>query len=450
MMRRGGLLTIAFVAIAIVFVGAGLFAWHHMTSQGEAVSADLPGHSIRVHVITPQSGGPERTLTRPGTIHAFQYADLYAKVTGYLRNQVVDIGDVVKKDQGLAEIYAPEIRANLDKAVADLTKAQAQVKVMKARQTGAEADLKQYRVKVEQTQADLETAVAMLILRKQQYTRIKALAESKSIELELVDEKFEAKKAAEASERATRISIVSAQSAAVSAEARVVGAAADLDDADAQVQVAKASLARAQVFQDYTTIRAPFAGVITRRTYHEGDFILEGSSNGNRPLLAVAVKDLMRVVVDVPAPDVPYTHRGVRAEIRVDTLPGKVFAGKVARTASSEDYNSRTMRAEVDLHNPADLLTNGMFCSVTLFLGSNRAAMTIPSACLFGKEQDGQRFVYVVKNGKAQRTLVHVGLENGILAELLSGLDARDQVIDGHGPGLADGVAVVVEKSKKE
>jgi HlyD family secretion protein len=450
MMRRGRLLTVASVAFALVVVGASLFAWFRLTSQGEAAPSDSSGHAVRVHVITPQAGGPERTLTRPGTIHAFQYADLYAKVSGYLRNQVVDIGDVVKKDQAVAEIYAPEIRANLDKAQADLTKAHAQVKVMQARQAGAEADLKQYGVKVEQTQADLETATAMLRLRKQQYGRFKMLADSKSIEQELVDEKYEALKAAEASERATRISITSAQSAVVSAEARVAGAKADLVDANAQVMVAQASLARAQVFQDYTTIRAPFAGVITRRTYHDGDFIVEGGSNGNRPLLAVAVKDLMRVVVEVPAPDVPYTHRGGRAEIRVDTLPGKVFTGKVARTAASEDYNSRTMRAEVDLANPDDVLTNGMFCSVTLFLGANPDSLRIPAACLFGKEQDGQRFVYVVKNGKAHRVALHIGLSDGIVAEVLSGLDANAQVIDGHGPGLTDGAAVAVEKTKKD
>lgn len=39
-------------------------------------------------------------------------------MTGYLQNQVV--GDGVKKDQSLAEIYAPEFQANVDKAAADL------------------------------------------------------------------------------------------------------------------------------------------------------------------------------------------------------------------------------------------------------------------------------------------------------------------------------------------
>ncbi len=446
MMRRSVLLMLASMIIVIVIAVTSLFAWHHMTFQGETA----PEHSVRVHVITPQSGGPERTLTRPGTIHAFQYADLFAKVTGYLRNQVVDIGDLVKKDQALAEIYVPEIRANVDKALADLTKSQAQVEVMKARQAGAEADLKQYGVKVEQTQADLETAVAMLGLRKLQYTRIKALAESKSIEWELADEKFEARKAAEANEHATRLSITSTVRGRVGRGARIAGAKADLNDAKAQVQVARASLDRAKIFQAYTAIRAPFDGVITRRNFHEGDFILEGSSNGNRPLLSVAVKDLMRVIVDVPAPDVPFTHRNVRAEIRVDTLPGKIFTGTVARTAASENLDSLTMRAEVDLHNSENLLTNGMFCSVTLYLGSNSAALSIPSSSLFGNEQDRQRFVYVVRKGKAHRASVRVGLEDGIVAEVLSGLDASDLVIDGHGPGLADGVSVTVEKMKRD
>jgi HlyD family secretion protein len=447
MTRRRVWMSIGTAAAAILILAGAIYAWQATADTGKnQADADgkLPAASVRVDTVRPKPGGVERTLTRPATIHSFQYADLFAKVTGYLRDQKVDIGDTVKKDQSLATIFAPEIEANVQKAQADLLKSRAQVKVMEARISAAEADLKEANVKVKQAETDLDTAIAMLNLRKQQYQRFKSLAESKSIEQELADEKFEALKASEASERSTRQSILSAKAAAVSSQEHVIGAEADLADAKAQVQVADANLSRAKVFQDYTTIRAPFDGVITRRTFHDGDFILEGSSTGNKPLLSVAVKDLMRVVVEVPAPDVPFTHRGVLGDVRIDTLPGKKFQGKIARTSMSEDYNSRTMRAEIDLPNPDDVLTNGMFCSVTLHLGANANAVTIPSASLIGGEQNDQRFVYVIKHGKAHRTAVHVGLDDGIHAEILSGLSTGDEVIDGHGSGLADGVGVVV------
>ena len=452
MTRRRVWMSVGAAAAAILILAGALYAWHASTNQGRKPAdnaATSHAAAVRVDTIRPKQGGVERTLTRPGTIHSFQYADLFSKVTGYLRDQKVDIGNTVKKDQALATIFAPELDANVQKAQADLLKSRAQVKVMEARKSAAEADLKEANVKVKQAETDLDTAIAMLNLRKQQYQRFKSLAASKSIEQELADEKFEALKASEASERSTRQSIVSARAAAVSSQEHVIGADADVADAKAQVQVADANLSRAKVFQDYTTIRAPFDGVVTRRTFHDGDFILEGTSSGNKPLLSVAVKDLMRVVVEVPASEVPFTHRGVLGDVRIDTLPGKSFQGKIARTSLSEDYNSRTMRAEIDLPNPDDVLTNGMFCSVTLHLGANAKAVTIPSASLVGGEQNDKRFVYVVKDSTAHRTAVKVGLEDGIHAEILSGLSTGDEVVDGHSSGLADGVGVVVgEKGK--
>jgi RND family efflux transporter MFP subunit len=317
---------------------------------------------------------------------------------------------------------------------------------MDARLLSAKAELHEAHVKVEQSEADVQNAVAMLTLRQQQYQRIKRLVELKSVEQELADEKMEAKQAAAANELAKRKAVETAKVAVDTAKAHLAAAAADVTDAQAEVEVSEAMLARAQVFADYLKVRAPFDGVITRRNYHEGDYIRAGSDNGNKPILSVARTDLMRVIVDVPDPDVPFTHAGAPAELRVDSVSTHTFLGKVARIAQAEDYNSRTMRTEIDLPNPKGTLTDGMFGSVTINLGANADALTIPTACLVGPQKDSHRAVFVVRDGKAHQVKVHVGHDDGIHATVLSGLGADDQVIETHGPGLADGAAVVVKK----
>jgi multidrug efflux pump subunit AcrA (membrane-fusion protein) len=108
------------------------------------------------------------------------------------------------------------------------------------------------------------------------------------------------------------------------------------------------------------------------------------------------------------------------------------------------------MRTEIDLPNPKDLLAIGMFGSVTIYLGKTRTGLTIPSAALVGDEKDGQRSVYVVKGGKAHRVTVRVGLDDGIRAEVLSGLRVDDQVIVQHGPGLTEGAPVEVAEDPKQ
>ena len=435
------MLALGSAVILVLVAGVILLAWNYRPAHAESADTEQP---VPVHVVTPKRGGLERTVTRPGSVHAFEYALLFAKVPGYLHNQVVDIGVRVNKDAVLAEIDAPEIETTVTKAAADVNKAKAQVQVMEARLQSAQAELRETYVKVEQAEADVLNAVAMLKLRQQQYQRIKKLVESNTDEQELADEKMEAKMAAESKLLAQRKAVDTAKVAIDTAKAHIAAASADVTDAKAQVEVAEAVLARTQVFADYLKLRAPFDGVVTRRNYHEGDYIRAGSDNDNKPVLTVARTDLMRVIVDVPDPDVPFTHAGARAEVRIGSLSGQVFAGKVARIAQAEDYNSRTMRVEVDLPNPKDVLTDGMFGSVTINLGADPNALTIPTACLVGAEKDNQRAVFVVRDGKALQVKVHVGHDDGIHAEVLSGLRADDQVVEQHGPGLADGVAVVV------
>ena len=54
-------------------------------------------------------------MVQPGLVHAFNKADLYAKVSGYLVRQRVDIGDIVKKGDVLAEIDIPELFKSADR-----------------------------------------------------------------------------------------------------------------------------------------------------------------------------------------------------------------------------------------------------------------------------------------------------------------------------------------------
>jgi RND family efflux transporter MFP subunit len=447
------------VVLPLMLGGGGAF-WLWGREHAGAVKADAksgpiqPGPTsestpsgpvVPVHAVKPAQGGVKRTVTRPATIHAFQYALLFTKVSGYLQNQTVDIGVVVKKGQLLAEIYAPEIAADLRKAEADLNKATAHVEVMKARVEESQADLQQAQNKLAQAQADVQSTRAMQTLRKEQYTRIKRLAEQRAVEEELVDEKLAAREAAEAQVRSSLKAVATAQSAVAAAKANVTRMKAELADALAQVKVAEAVRDRARAFEQYTHLRSPYDGLITQRGYHEGDFIRDATSAADaKAMFTVARTDPMRVITWVPDPAVPATRAGQLATVRVDALPGHSFTGKVARTADAEDPVSRTMRTEIDLPNPDGLLKEGMYGAVTIHLGKSKTGLRIPSDALGGDAKGDERFVYVVRDNRAHRVAVRVGLDDGIRAEVVSGLRPDDAVVVQHAPGLADGVAVRV------
>ena len=283
------------LGIAVALILFLVFHWSRSDSTpdtdtsptGEAATADAkspdqssPGTVNRVDVVRPRVGGMIRTITEPGTVKAFDYADLYAKVSGFLEVQNVDIGDYVKPGQLLAKLFAPELVQAVDQAKAQLDQAKAQVNLAEAAIDRAQADLKAAKANVDEKKADLKRETAYLAFRQIQYERIKHLYELRAIEEKLVDQNRKERDAAVEAENAAKAAIETAKAEVSAKTAKIVEATADLSNAKAKVQVAEAELAKAKVFVDYLDIRSPYLGVITKRSFHVGDFIRTADQGG--------------------------------------------------------------------------------------------------------------------------------------------------------------------------
>jgi HlyD family secretion protein len=156
----------------------------------------------------------------------------------------------------------------------------------------------------------------------------------------------------------------------------------------------------------------------------------------------------MRIVVPIPDRDVPYCKPGVStALVTFDALPGKVFAYPVARIARSEDLQTKTMRAEIDVPNPDGQIAQGMYGLVTITLAKVANALSISWACLSGKEAGGKASVYVVRDGKLYLASIRTGMDNGVDVEVLEGLKPDDQVVINPSGDLAEGLAVTIIKT---
>jgi RND family efflux transporter MFP subunit len=161
-------------------------------------------------------------------------------------------------------------------------------------------------------------------------------------------------------------------------------------------------------------------------------------------LLTLARTDKVRVIVQVPDRDVPYANSGDPAKVVMDALGGKVFRGVISRTQGAEDPVTRTMRVEIDLDNPNGELTPGMFGRVDIILQKTSSALTIPSGCLVGPAREGRGAVYVVKADRAVLVPVRIGIENGVNAEVVTGLSPGDLVVRRHRGTLTNGAAVEI------
>ena len=442
--------------VVCVAIGAG-YAMFGGQKDAEAANSEeaqsrakQTTSAVEVEAIPPTSGGIQRTTTQPGSVIPDKSAALFAKVSGYLQKQSVDIGSKVKEGDVLAVIDVPELHKQVERSKAALDQANAEVVQAKARVTTAEAEAKAAREMVKLHEANVEDAQSMKNFRQKVYDRMYRLAkEEKAIDMKLVDEKEEQLHASDAALTSAKASVLGAEAQADAADAKVDQAKADLVNAQANVEVADAQLQKDKVLAQYTVIRSPYTGIITSRHFWPGDFVQSRDQGAAMPLLTVQKTDVMRVKVQVPDADVPFTNAGDKATVTIDALPGRTFPGEVSRTAGAEDSETRTMRVEIDLDNKEGILRDGMYGKVTINLEQSSNGLAVPSSCLTVESERGKASLYVIRDGKAHKVTVSVGDDNGLMTEIRSGLRPGDVVARPLRGSLADGVAVKVIESSE-
>src|SRR3954465_3488938 len=136
--RRTPLFVLGGLLLLVALVAAGFVGARTLHSSPTAVphsagGAEAKGISVKVETIAPTKGGLPRRTSQPGSAHSFESADLYAKVSGFLKTQAVDIGSRVKKGDLLAEIDVPELVEDVEGATASYQQALAEVTQAEAR-----------------------------------------------------------------------------------------------------------------------------------------------------------------------------------------------------------------------------------------------------------------------------------------------------------------------------
>lgn len=444
------------LVLALVLAGGGAgggwyaFGRDRTATTGATSDGPKPAMTVTAEVVPPKPGGIDRVCTQPGTVETTASADLYAKVSGYLVEQNVDIGTRVKQGDVLARLSIPEAEKQLQKDAADVRRVEAKLGQATAAIVTAEAELRAATATVALAQAEQKSKMSYRAYRAKQRDRLRALLAQQAIDAKLVDEQEDQYEAALAAESAAGEAVNTAKQKEAAATAKVEQAKADQKLADAEIAVAKAHHERSAVLVDYAVIKSPYTGVVTKRNFHPGEFIKSADVGGERvPLLSVERTDVMRLVVQVPDRDVPYVSAGDPASVAIDALPGAKFLAPgggalvVSRSAESEDVRSRSMRTEVDLGNPNGQIRRGMYGKVTLRLQTGATgAVRVPSAALVGKAEGGKATLRVVRGDTIHTVPVTYGTDTGVEVEILSGFAAGDRVVVRTSAPVADGGTV--------
>jgi len=399
------------------------------------------------------AGKPERktlrlSTTQPGQIQAFEETPLVGKLAGFIDKMQVDIGDKVTKGQTLVTIAIPEMQDDLEHKRALVAQAEAELKQAEVAVAAAKAATNTAEAQVEQSLAGVTGAKAERERWNSEHARVKELAANRSVNQKVVDETLNEVKGAEAAYEKALAEVRSSQALLEEARVHVEQSEADAQAAMARLRVAKAELARTTTLLDYTVIKAPYDGVVTRRLVVTGDYISPATTGAAQPIVVVCRSDVVRVFLDVPELEAAWVDDGDKAEVRVQALGGKSFPATVTRNSWALDPTNRSLRTEIDISNSQGVLRPGMYATATILLEERADALALPATAIVHEGQDA--FCCTVEKGKIKRQKVELGLRAGTDVEIRAGLAPDQTVVLARAESLQAGQAVEVIAADKK
>jgi RND family efflux transporter MFP subunit len=219
----------------------------------------------------------------------------------------------------------------------------------------------------------------------------------------------------------------------LSAQVALQVGAASLAQAKAEVAIAGQQLAR-------TEVRAPFTGRVAKRFPDPGSMLAAGT-----PVFTMVDDSVLEFEAQVASRDLAKVKPGVPVQLLVDALPKTRLAGRVARVEPLVDERSRSFRAVVEVPGQPGLV-GGLFARATVEVGEIEGALVVPPAALVREGADpASATAFVVRQGKAEKVDVALGVEAPDSIQVTSGLAAGDVVVLDPPTTLASGAPVDVQ-----
>jgi multidrug efflux pump subunit AcrA (membrane-fusion protein) len=428
-------------AAAVYFLG--YLPRERTTKELDAAAAIRKNTPPLVNAAMVKHAAQNSQLLLPGNITPITEAYIYARAAGYLKRRYVDIGDRVAAGQKLADIEAPDLDQQVSQSEAALAQAQGQLG---------------------QARAMLEQLTATRDLAQVTWQRYKILTEKGAVSRQDGDNQSTAAKTADAS---------------VVAQQKTVRASEEY------VRASQATLDRLRTLQRYEQITAPFAGIITARNVDVGALIsATGSSLGPARSNTAAPSDVpsggeifrlaeisrLRILVAVPQTNAPEINVGQGATVTVQQNPNQAFKGRVTRTSSSLDAQSRTLLTEVDVENPKGVLLPGMYAMVSFITERPDPPFLVPDAALVVRasgtllavlkpltaeeqkkaREEGMDPAILARARRVHFQAVTPGRDYGVELEILDGLEAGAEVAVDPNAAVQEGALVQIAANSSQ
>ena len=221
------------------------------------------------------------------------------------------------------------------------------------------------------------------------------------------------------------------------------------DQLKGQYDIAKSNV---EFLKENTQLAAPFAGVVAAKYFENGELYTAAPNTaaGKSALVYLIQTDNLKAFVNIPEKYLPSVKTGMKIDVRTEVYT-EIFEGTVFRIHPTIDPATHTFQVEMKIPNSKGLLRPGMYSHILVELSKDEAVV-VPAAAVLKLQGSNDRYIFVVKDGKAKRVGVTLGRRFDDKLELVSNEIAEgDNIVIKGQARLFDGVTVeIVSEDKAE
>ncbi|OFW29264.1 MAG: hypothetical protein A3J28_08585 [Acidobacteria bacterium RIFCSPLOWO2_12_FULL_60_22] len=387
----------------------GLFA-------GAAFFRYRQGSVLEVRTVRVERQDIHAAVVTNGKAEPIQYQDVRAEIEGEVSRVLVQEGESVRQGQKLAELSQKQITSDLERARADLTGAENELRLL--RQGGTPLEIQELRAQRDIAQRERDQAAKQVaenerLVEKGAIPRMELEQSRQRVaraetDLGVLDQKLHRRYGPE-----------------------------EIARTEAKVEAARAGLNLAESRWRSTAALSPLDGLVYSVAVRAGDYVRNGD-------LLARVGDLrrIRVKVFVDEPDLGRVAPAQPVLLRWDGLPGREWKGEVERLPAeiTELGARRVGEVSCALDNPKRELLPNMNLDVEIVTENKTAVLALPREAVLGT--DSARYVWLVRDGMLARRTVETGLISATRVEIRNGLqDGEEIVLAGEQP-LQEGMRV--------
>ncbi|MGH8042447.1 MAG: efflux RND transporter periplasmic adaptor subunit [Rudaea sp.] len=379
-------------AVVLAIMLIGGAAWVSFGGQRFEVQA--------ASAVAPSAGGGDTAvLQATGYVTARREATVSAQITGTLTEVLIEEGEHVDKGQVLAHLESTAQKAGLEQAQAQLHAAQ--------------ATLAQFEAQLAQARRD------------------------ESRQQDLIGRHLTSRQALE------------------TAQTQVQTLAAQTNAQRKQIEVARAGVAYAQVQLDYTTVRAPFAGVIIAKAAQVGEIVSPLSAGGGFTRTGVGTivdMDSLEIEVDVNEAYINRVQPKQAAQAVLDAYPNWTIPAHVIAIIPTADRSKATVKVRIAIDQKDARILPDMGVRVSFLEEAKKTGAVVPQGVLVPAsaivQRDGKSGVFVIDGDRAQLHVVTPGQTYSDL-RLVEGIAAGTRVVKQPPADMNDGAKVAVATAAK-